>query len=321
MPGRFRSFAKRMVLDAARKTPGLKWELKELDRLRRTADRQSLYPPGHYYSTIPQWESVKTRTGEKIDDLRFEGIDLHEEKQLALVRSFGDSLGKDFWTKGGVLLGPRYHWPNSFFHWTDAGLLTHVIGHFRPRRIVEVGCGFSSAVVSDAVVRAGLDLPAGRTLIDPDLGRLRSLIPPDELGRLVLHEKVVQEVDLKEFLSLSAGDFLIVDSSHITKHGSDVNFLVFEVLPRLASRVIVHFHDIFVPFDYPAAWYEERRGYNEAFLLRAFLQFNTDFEIVSFADYLRHRWPEEMSAAVGHVAGTTSAIEAVAYASLWLRRK
>jgi hypothetical protein len=318
---RFRSFAKRILLGAARVTPGLGWELKQLDYLRQKESRQSRYDPGHYYSTIPDWGSVRSRVGENMDEMRLGGIDLNEEKQFGLIRSFADSLGTDFWTKGGRLLGPRYSWPNKFFHWTDAGLLTHIISQYRPRRIVEVGCGFSSAAVSDALVRAGLDLPAGRTLIDPSFSRLRTLIPPDEIARLTLHEKVVQEVDVKEFLSLSAGDILIIDSSHITKHGSDVNFLFFDILPQLASGVVVHFHDLFVPFDYPASWYEERRGYNEAFLLRAFLQFNSDFAIIAFADFLRRRWPAEMAASVGGLASPTSSIEAVAYASLWLQRK
>ena len=321
MTRRFRSFAKRILLGTARVIPGLSTKLKEQEDLRERASRQSRYAPGHYYSAIPDWGSVRSRVGEKIDDLRLWGIDLNEEKQLALLRSFADSLGSDFWTKGGSLSGPRYNWPNNYFHWTDAGLLTHIISHFRPRRIVEVGCGFSSAAVSDALVRTSLNLPAGRTLIDPSFSRLKSLLPPDEIARLTLHEKVVQVVDVKEFLSLSAGDILIIDSSHVTKHGSDVNWLVFDVLPQLAPGVVVHFHDVFVPFDYPANWYEERRGYNETFLLRAFLQFNSDFAIIAFADFLRHRWPLEMAAAVGGPAGLTSSTEAVPYASLWLQRK
>jgi Methyltransferase domain len=318
---RIRSVARRIALGIAKVTPGVGTQLKELDELRQKDSRQSHYPPGHYYSTIPEWNSVRSQVGKKIDDLRLWGINLNEEKQLGLIRSFGESLGDDFWAKGGRLLGPRYSWPNNYFHWTDAGLLTHIISHYRPRRIVEVGCGFSSAVVSDALVRSKLDLPAGRTLVDPSFTRLKSLIPSDEIAQLTLHEKVVQEVDVKEFLSLSAGDILIIDSSHITKHGSDVNFLIFDILPQLASGVVVHFHDIFVPFDYPPNWYQERRGYNEAFLVRAFLQFNSDFEIIAFADFLRHRWPAETSAAVGGIAGPSSPIEAVSYASLWLKKK
>jgi len=321
MPRHFRTFARRVVVGAAKLTPGVSTELKKLDDFRQKALLQSQYPPGHYYSTIPDWESARRHAGEKINELRLWGINLNEEKQLALVRSFAQSLGSDFWTRGGSLTGPRYQWPNDYFHWTDARLLAHMVTHFRPRRIVEVGCGFSSAAASDALDRASLDLPAGRTLIDPDFTRLRSRFPPNELARMTLHEKIVQEVDIKEFLSLAAGDLLIIDSSHITKHGSDVNFLVFDVLPQLASGVVVHFHDVFLPFDYPALWYKERRGYNETYLLRAFLQFNSEFEIIAFADYLRHAWPAELAAALGGPPDAVGDGVAVGYASLWLRKR
>jgi hypothetical protein len=293
----------------------------QLESLQNEALRQSRYLPGHYYSTIPDWQAVGTEVGNPLENVNLRGIDLNDEKQLALLTGFVDSLGSDFWKEGGNLVGPRYQWPNNFFHWTDAGLLTHIISHYRPRRIVEVGCGYSSAVVSDTVDRHGLDLPGGRVLIDPDFSRTRSLIPQEEISRCTLHEKKVQDAGVEEYLLLSAGDILLIDSSHVTKHGSDVNFLIFEVLPQLASGVIVHFHDVFVPFDYPASWYAERRGWNEAFLLRAFLQFNADFKILAFADFLRHRWPSEMAAAVGGGSTEVTPREAVPYASLWLQRK
>jgi hypothetical protein len=63
---------------------------------------------------------------------------------------------------------------------------------------------------------------------------------------------------------------------------------VFEILPMLAPGVLIHFHDIFWPFEYPPAWIEEGRAWNEAYVLRAFLQYNSEFEILLFADYL-HR--------------------------------
>src|ERR1700683_1466180 len=98
MTRRFRIFAKRMMLKTARVTPGLRTEMRELDELRRQAARQSRYLPGHYYSTIPDWDSFQSRAGEDLKELHLRGIDLNEEKQLALVRSFADSLGSDFWT-------------------------------------------------------------------------------------------------------------------------------------------------------------------------------------------------------------------------------
>ncbi len=112
---RFRIFAKKTLLGVARATPGLGTELRRLDTLVEIESRQSRFEPGHSYSTIPDWRSFRSRIPENIQDLRLWGIDLNEEKQLALVKSSADSLGADFWSKGGTLTGPRYSWPNIFF--------------------------------------------------------------------------------------------------------------------------------------------------------------------------------------------------------------
>jgi hypothetical protein len=123
-----------------------------------------------------------------------------------------------------------------------------------------------------------------------------------------------------EFLSLSANDVLLIDSSHVTKHQSDVNLIVFDILPSLASGVLVHFHDVFIPFDYPPLWYSERRGWNEVFLLRAFLQFNPAFKIIAFADFLHRRHPNEMNAALGGSSTDDGIGSAFPYASLWIQK-
>jgi hypothetical protein len=103
-------------------------------------------------------------------------------------------------------------------------------------------------------------------------------------------DALAQDVPLPEFSKLAAGDMLFIDSSHVAKTGSDVNFLVFEVLPILQPGVIVHVHDILWPFEYPQEWVVKLRwSWNEAYLLRAFLQFNTAFEIMLFNSYVGER--------------------------------
>jgi hypothetical protein len=97
----------------------------------------------------------------------------------------------------------------------------------------------------------------------------------------------VQQVPLAHFARLKSNDILFIDSSHVCTAGSDVNFLVFEVLPRLEPGVLVHFHDIFLPWDYPEPWIKERRiFYNEQYLLLAFLMFNDAFEVLVASRFL-----------------------------------
>jgi hypothetical protein len=111
------------------------------------------------------------------------------------------------------------------------------------------------------------------------------MLPGDE-KRMELIPRLVQDVDRGIFQELQANDILFIDSSHVSKAGSDVHLLVFDVLPRLASGVYVHIHDIFYPFEYPKNWIYDGRSWNEAYLIRAFLQHNSDFEIYCFGSYL-----------------------------------
>ena len=107
---------------------------------------------------------------------------------------------------------------------------------------------------------------------------------------------------------------MFVDSGHVSKVGSDLNHVVFNVLPRLASGVLVHFHDVYYPFEYPREVLYSGIAWNEAYLLRAFLQYNERFEILLFTTYLE----------TAHAAMVFDAMPLCRRnpgGSLWLRRK
>jgi Methyltransferase domain len=128
------------------------------------------------------------------------------------------------------------------------------------------------------------------TCIEPYPARLRSLLRPDDAVTVL--EQPVQDVPLELFDKLGADDILFIDSSHVAKAGSDVTWLLLHVLPRLAPGVVVHVHDIFWPFAYPAGWLAERRDWNEAYFLHAFLSGNASWEILLFASWLWQQHPE-----------------------------
>jgi hypothetical protein len=109
---------------------------------------------------------------------------------------------------------------------------------------------------------------------------------------ITLIEKKVQDLNLEIFEKLNCGDFLFVDSSHVVKTGSDVNYILFEILPRLKSGVLIHFHDIFYPFEYPKDWVFNGWNWNEDYFLRAFLMYNTEFEIKLFSHYLHKHYSD-----------------------------
>jgi len=153
-----------------------------------------------------------------------------------------------------------------------------MIRHLKPRRVLEIGSGYSTLVTAAASVRNRQQGKASEvTAVDPE-PRLPLWPPPDGLDRVL--PTAAEQLPLERFLELGRGDVLFVDSSHTVKLGSDVNFLVLEVLPRLRPGVVVHFHDIFLPYEYPRAWYERGTYLAEHYLLHAFLIGNAAYEIV-----------------------------------------
>ena len=161
--------------------------------------------------------------------------------------------------------------------------------HFQPKRIVEVGSGYSSAVMLDTN-ELFFDNNIKLTFVEPYPDRLKGLLKSGDNKFVELLEDNVQNVDLNIFMQLEAGDFFFIDSSHVSKTDSDLNHLLFIVLPVLKPGVMIHFHDIFYPFEYPAAWVLAGRNWNEDYLLRSFLMYNSNFKIEFFADFLHKHY-------------------------------
>jgi len=243
-------------------------------------------PSGHFYSVVPSAadrrefvESTQT-TIESVP-----GLNLNRQGQLALL----EELRPHFATcpfphekKGGS----RYFYLNPAYSYGDALTLHAMIRHFAPRRIIEIGSGYSSAAMLDTNEQffgSKIEL----TFIEPYPELLLSLMSPADRSSCRVIPHGVQNVELDLFDQLRADDILFVDSTHVSKLGSDVNRIFFDIFPRLKPGVLIHIHDVFWPFEYPAAWIEEGRAWNELYLLRAMLQFNGEFEILFFADYLR----------------------------------
>jgi hypothetical protein len=131
-----------------------------------------------------------------------------------------------------------------------------------------------------------LDNAVQCTFIEPYPERLLSLLRDNENKRHIIYKDIVQNIPVKIFSELQSGDFLFIDSSHVAKIGSDVLYLLNNVLPTLNRNVFIHFHDIFYPFEYPREWHEEGRAWNECYILNAFLQYNTTFSIRFFGHFL-----------------------------------
>jgi predicted O-methyltransferase YrrM len=254
----------------------------------RTTASLGLLKPGrgHYYSPIPSLKDVRHDEARIFDrSLReLPGVDVDDAGQVALL----EELSR-FYPEQPFTVRPdtrnRYHVDNSWFAGADGLFLHLILRSTRPRRVLEVGSGFSSLVMLDTNERF-FDNAIELSFVEPNAERLLSRLRPgdERLARIV--ERRVQDVDPSLFRELEAGDILFVDSSHVSKVGSDLNHLLFSVLPEIAPGVLVHFHDVPYPFEYPKDWVEYGFAWNEAYVLRAFLQYNSDFRIRLWNDYV-----------------------------------
>jgi predicted O-methyltransferase YrrM len=245
-----------------------------------------LFPPGHALSPLPSGADIEAHAAFDWHPAAIPGIELRvDEQQRLLSRLAGNYPRLPF--PAHAAAGSRYYYENSSYSYADAIFLGCMMLEFKPRRIIEVGCGFSSAAMLDISER----FFAGRIdclFIDPDPSRLRALLRQKEAAARLM-ELNLQDVPLDVFAGLEANDILFIDSSHVSKVGSDVNRIFFEILPRLQKGVLVHVHDVFFPFEYPQAWLQRGWVWNEQYLLHAFLQFNRQFAIRLFTHFLIDR--------------------------------
>jgi predicted O-methyltransferase YrrM len=238
------------------------------------------------------------------------GVDMRRESQLALLVKM-NAFAKDFDYPRTVKDRRKpyeFYQDNGLFEGLDARMWFCLARYFRPRRIVEVGGGFSSLLAAN-INRRYFESGTAVISIDPHPS-------PAVLAGVPGLSKVlpfrVQQVPMQLFAALRKNDVLFIDSSHISKTGSDVNFMCLEVLPRLAPGVLIHFHDIFLPGEYPKEWVLER-GYswNEQYLVHALLIDSVGFEIVFASLFASTQFPDKIHEVFG---------DSYTGGSLWLRR-
>jgi hypothetical protein len=284
-----------------------------VSRFHRFGTELPFVPDGHYYSPIPDLDEVRRddRRLFQASPVTIPSLDLAEEAQLLLLQKFAEYY-KDLGFPVERQSGSRYYYENPAYSYSDAITLYCMLRHVRPARLIEIGSGYSSCATLDTNEQ-WLGGSLACTFIEPYPELLRSLLQPRDLSSIEIIPKRLQDVDLDIFAQLQGNDVLFVDSTHVSKIGSDVNRIVFDILPTLASGVYIHFHDIFYPFEYPRHWVYEGRAWNELYILRAFLQYNQSFRVVCFntflAEFHRDFFSEHMPLCLKNPGG-----------SLWLQK-
>jgi Methyltransferase domain len=269
------------------------------------------WAPGHFYSPVVSADDIERhwpRVYAAAKDRDLPGLALDLDAQLATFARIGGAAATQPWGEQpeGRL---RYGFDNPNFGPGESLVLLGMFRDFTPRHVIEIGAGWSTRAILDLrdLLLGNLDV----TAIEP----YASTVIPDLMSDpdLRVIEGAAQETGIDRFLALEADDVLFVDSSHVVKFGSDVQFILNEVLPRLAPGVRVHFHDVMYPFEYPLEWVRQGRNWNEAYALRSFLTFNSAYAIDLFAAYVWAVAPDRAGSLLPRAASSPGS-------SLWLRR-
>jgi predicted O-methyltransferase YrrM len=267
----------------------------------------------HYYEPIPETRGLPVSLWNRVSDLP--GVEMRDEQQKQLLSEIVTKFKNEYsaMPTGASTQEFSYYLGNAAFDAVDAEILFGLIRLLKPRRMYEIGSGFSTLLSADALRRNRLDGCGCRFVaIEPyPPAELQSKLPAEvELLRVP-----VQDVSLDQFESLSENDILFIDSSHVCKIGSDVQFMFLEVLPRIRPGVVVHVHDIFMPVEYPKQWVLDwHRFWNEQYVLQAFLSCNAAFEVLWAGQWMHIKHPELLTKAF------PSYQSGVSPASFWFRR-
>lgn len=252
--------------------------------------------PVSFYSPLPD-------TQELPDELwspaaKSSGIDWNEAGQLRLLDLFHQDYAEEYKNipRSKQSDQPHFYLGNVSFESVDAEVFYCMVRHLRPRQIIEIGSGYSTLLAAEALkVNSDEGQLSKLTAIEPYPPKFLSEELPVPINLIA---QPVQSVPLECFSTLEKNDILFIDSSHVCKIGSDVQYEFLEILPRLAPGVVVHIHDIFLPAEYPKQWVKDwHRFWNEQYLLQAFLCLNPHFEVIWAGSYMHLHHSDKLTAA------------------------
>ncbi len=280
---------KSYILRILNKLPYIKGIKRDLDFY------ESWGVPGHFYNPIPSLIEVEYYKDIIFcvpkDDNDFIGLDLNLEFQKTLLVHFCNYY-KEIPFKEFKNNKAYYFFENPNYSYSDAIFLYSIIRYYKPENYIEIGSGYSSCVAIDTNNKF-FNGKIKQTFIEPYPELLYDLTVKSDKKSITVLEKNVQEVEISVFKTLKENDILFIDSSHVLKTASDLQYILFKIIPQLSNGVLIHFHDIFFPFEYPREWITKlHRAWNEVYMLRAFLMYNKSFKIISFNNYLIKRMPD-----------------------------
>jgi predicted O-methyltransferase YrrM len=250
--------------------------------------------PSHFYFPVPSLKSFQSKDWRA--PRQCPGLDLRLPAQVdrlgAEVLPYASEWNFSESRNGNHRNGNHvdFHLNNGYFERVDAEVAYSLVRHHKPRRLIEVGSGNSTLLFSAALRRNREEgHPCELTSIEPYPASYLHRVP--EVTRLI--QQPVQQVSLELFRTLEPNDILFIDSSHVVSLDSDVLFEILRILPEIAPGVLIHFHDVFTPLDYPEKFVKTNLCFwGEQYILEAFLSFNSAFEVLWSASAMQQFHPD-----------------------------
>lgn len=280
--------------------------------LRRTARRLGYHlVQASYYSPIPDLDQLPPDIWDRPSPMP--GVDLRVDAALELLEGPLRPFLEEFAPPAdppGTARG--YHYANPMYGTLDGEVLYALVRHRKPGRILEIGAGYSTLCIAEALERNEREGHAAVHVVAdpypaPALANVRD--------RIELRAETAESLTEADFAALGPGDVLFVDTTHTLRPGGDVVRLLLERIPSLSAGVLVHIHDIFRPFEYPRVLPEVYGVYwQEHYLVQAFLAFNDSWRVVCPNHALARLYPDRIAALL------PSFSEAAAPSAFWLER-
>ena len=268
------------------------------------------FPNGHYYSPIPDFNhDLPAYKKYKIPPKTIPGINLNPTLQINTFHK----LSKYYQTQPFTYRKNKknlFYLNNPNILYGDAFILYAMIRYLKPKQIIEIGSGYSSCLMLDTN-RLFFNNQIKLTFIEPYPDLLLNLTDHHHYSQILT--KKVQDIDLSVFNKLEENDILFIDSSHVSKFNSDVNHILFNIIPSLKPKVVIHFHDIFYPFEYPQKWFKMGFCWNEDYVLKAFLEYNPNYQILFFNSYFYTFYQQLVHKHMPKIKKNTNS-------SLWLKK-
>ena len=270
----------------------------------------------NFYSPIPDISTLNNEIWQRKSELL--GINLNEENQIKLLKYFlleyKNECDKIPLKKTSISY--EFFLKNGSFQFVDACILYCMIRHYKPKKIFEIGSGNSTYLCAKGLLHNQMETGY--------LGKLIAIDPyPNNVvkkgfpGFYKLYTSKLEDIDLSFFNHLEENDILLIDSTHVLKIGGDVKYLYLDLIPRLKKGVLIHIHDIFLPFEYPKEWiYKYLLFWNEQYLFQAFMTYNDAFEVIWAGNFMGSRHMDKL-----HKMFTTFDPTKVKKTSFWIKKK